>query len=482
MGAGLMQLVLYGNISQYITQNPQINYYKYSHNKHTNFSIEQITLKPEGSSNAGFNSGAVINFKIKRYGDFLSNMFLTFKIPDIYSNNEYRFRWITNIGYNYIKEVRIKIGNNTIESLYGEWLNIWDELTNKDGIKYNKLIGNIDELVNPFNFVPKYTIINNRLFNVTYPISVYSSTNNNPSIKGRKIQVPLNFWFTKNPSLALPLLKMQNIEILLEIETNPKGFDGLYQVWSNILNMYVSPVLYEKLHSKSISIEDFVSPNDKSFDVRNELICSYVYLDSIERSKILLNTQDMDYVISTPKRNHDQFNANETTKTITITNASHHIKELIWIVRRNDVIDNFNNYTNYTATHEYTENMGILDNIEIKWNNTISRTDNDAEFYNHIVPYKYHTNVPRTGLYCYSFSLFPEKQVSAGSYDNSRVTTSLTIKTKENLKNNSNVNYIHNIISSLGKFYNPLVYEIVVYAVDVNVLHITNGTAAFRYT
>ena len=51
-----------------------------------------------------------------------------------------------------------------------------------------------------------------------------SSTNNNPSIKGRKIQVPLNFWFTKNPSLALPLLKMQNIEILLEIETNPKVF------------------------------------------------------------------------------------------------------------------------------------------------------------------------------------------------------------------------------------------------------------------
>jgi hypothetical protein len=282
--------------------------------------------------------------------------------------------------------------------------------------------------------------------------------------------------------LALPLLKMQNIEILLEIETNPKGFDGLYQVWSNILNMYVSPLLYEKVHSKSVNIDNFVSPNDTLFDVRNELICSYVYLDSVERSKLLLNTQDIDYVISTPKRTHDQFSANETTKTISITNASHHIKELIWIVRRIDVIDNFNNYTNYTATHEYSENMGILDNIEIKWNSTISRTDNDAEYYNHIVPYKYHTNVPRTGLYCYSFSLFPEKQVSAGSYDNSRVTTSLTIKTKETLKNNSKVNYINDILSSLGKFYSPLVYEIVIYAMDVNVLHITNGNAGFRYS
>ena len=45
MGAGLMQLVLYGNISQYITQNPQINYYKYSHNKHTNFITVKQTWK-----------------------------------------------------------------------------------------------------------------------------------------------------------------------------------------------------------------------------------------------------------------------------------------------------------------------------------------------------------------------------------------------------------------------------------------------------
>lgn len=482
MGAGLMQLVLNGTMTQYITENPQINYYKYLHNKHTNFAIEQLTLPPEGNANTGFNNGATINFKIKRYADYLSNLFLTFKIPDIYSNNEYRFRWIPNLGFNYIKEARIKIGGTIIETLYGEWLNIWDELTNKDGIKYNKLIGNIDELVNPFNFIPKYTVINNKLLNITYPISVFSATNNNPSIKGRKIQVPLNFWFTKNPSLALPLLKLQNMEVLLEIETNEKGFDGLYQVWCNILNMFVSPILYERLHSKTISISDFVSPSDKQFDVRNELICSYIYLDSIERSKILLSMQPIDYVISTPKRTHYLFSATELAHTIEITNASHHIKELIWIARRNDIINNFNNYTNYTATHEYNENMGILDNIEIKWNSTISRTDNDAEYYNNIVPYKFHTNIPRTGLYCYSFSLFPEKQVSAGFYDNTLIKTSLYIKIKDNLINNDRVKYIHNILSNIGKNYNNLGFEIIVYALDINILHVLNGSAQFRFS
>jgi hypothetical protein len=480
MGAGLMQLVLNGSMSDFITKNPKINYYKYVHNKHTNFSIEQITLTSEGNANGGFINGTKLTFKIKRYADFLSNMFLTFNIPAIYSTNKHKFRWVTNLGYNYIKEARITIGGSTIETLYGEWLNIWDELTNKDGIKYNKLIGNVDELVNPFKFVPKYTIINNKMYNITYPIA----TNNNPSIKQRQIQVPLNFWFTKNPSLALPLLKLQNNEVYLEIDTIDIGFNGLFQVWSNILNMYVSPILYNRVHQDKIDIASFVSTSDRVFDVRNQLICSYVYLDSIERSTLLLNTNKINYVISTAKRTISEFNISELHKTIDITNANHHIKELIWIARRKDSIKNFNNHMNYTATpEEYKENMGILDRIEIIWNREISRSDNDAEYYNNIVPYNYHTNIPRTGLYCYSFSLFPEKQISAGSYDNTSIRTSLSIYVKENIKNDEEVNRVKNIYNSISETsYEDTIIEIVIYAIDVNILSLSNGIAGFKYS
>jgi hypothetical protein len=450
------------------------------HNKHTNFSIEQITLTSEGNANGGFINGTKLTFKIKRYADFLSNMFLTFNIPAIYSTNKHKFRWVTNLGYNYIKEARITIGGSTIETLYGEWLNIWDELTNKDGIKYNKLIGNVDELVNPFKFVPKYTIINNKMYNITYPIA----TNNNPSIKQRQIQVPLNFWFTKNPSLALPLLKLQNNEVYLEIDTIDIGFNGLFQVWSNILNMYVSPILYNRVHQDKIDIASFVSTSDRVFDVRNQLICSYVYLDSIERSTLLLNTNKINYVISTAKRTISEFNISELHKTIDITNANHHIKELIWIARRKDSIKNFNNHMNYTATpEEYKENMGILDRIEIIWNREISRSDNDAEYYNNIVPYNYHTNIPRTGLYCYSFSLFPEKQISAGSYDNTSIRTSLSIYVKENIKNEEEVNRVKNIYNSISETsYEDTIIEIVIYAIDVNILSLSNGIAGFKYS
>jgi hypothetical protein len=294
----------------------------------------------------------------------------------------------------------------------------------------------------------------------------------------------LNFWFTKNPSLALPLLKLQNNEVYLEIDTIDIGFNGLFQVWSNILNMYVSPILYNRVHQDKIDIASFVSTSDRVFDVRNQLICSYVYLDSIERSTLLLNTNKINYVISTAKRTISEFNISELHKTIDITNANHHIKELIWIARRKDSIKNFNNHMNYTATpEEYKENMGILDRIEIIWNREISRSDNDAEYYNNIVPYKYHTNIPRTGLYCYSFSLFPEKQVSAGSYDNTSIRTSLSIYVKENIKNDEEVNRVKNLYNSISETsYEDTIVEIVIYAIDVNIFSLSNGIAGFKYS
>ena len=276
MGGGLMQLVLKGNMSEYITLQPHINYYKYVLKKHTNFSMETIVITSTGDSNVGFRTSTSelrINFKIKRYADLLSSMFLTFKIPDIYSDNIYKFRCVNNLGFNYIKEARLKIGVVNIETLYGEWMNIWNELTSKDNIEYNKLIGNIDEYTAPFNFVPKYRVLNNRLYNVTYPVSSFAKTPQTPSIKKRKIQVPLNFWFTKNPSLALPLLKLENNEVELDIYINDNAFEGLYQVWSNILNTYVSPLMYNTTHLPAvpITIATYVKPSDVNFDVNNEL-------------------------------------------------------------------------------------------------------------------------------------------------------------------------------------------------------------------
>jgi len=474
-----MQLVLNGQMDEYVTTNPCINYYKYVYKKHTNFALESYETPPINNSNGGFYQSVKMTYKIERRADLLTNMYLSFKIPNIYSSNEFRFRWIENLGFNYIDRVELLIDGNTIETLYSDWMNIWNELTNKDGIEYNKLIGNIAEYTSPYSFQSKYTFINHKLYNINYPVSNVSSST--PSIKEREIQIPLNFWFTRNPSLALPLLKLANNEVTLDVYTNKTGIEGLYKIWTDKLNTYVSSSFYNHLHGTNVSIQTFIK--NKNHDVQNKLHMTYVFLDSTERSKMLLETNSMDYIIDTVKLSEVNIDTiSQSTVTCDITNANNHIKEIIWFIRRTDMLTKYNNYTNYTAGPVYSENMGIMNNAVIKWANDTNRADYNAEYYNNIQPYYYHTNIPRTGIYCYSFALFPEKVNTSGSYNNSQIKTSVTFTTND-YTNDTTFNSIQNATKAvLGQNYDyDVLYEAKFYVKEINVLSIINGSAQLKF-
>jgi hypothetical protein len=241
--------------------------------------------------------------------------------------------------------------------------------------------------------------------------------------------------------------------------------------------------MYNTTHlpSTPISIATFVKPSDVNFDVNNELLCTYVYLDSTERSSLLLNTNQINYIINTVKKTQ-AIALNDNHTLIDITNANHHIKEIIWITRRSDSIKNFNNYTNYTGSHEYSEGLGILDRATILWNREITRADYDATYYNHIEPHKYHTNIPRTGLYCYSFALFPEKQISSGSYDNTQITTSLSVNVNTEVKDDSKYTYITKAYTDILNRAYSVNFEITIYVLEINVLTVLNGGAGLKFS
>ena len=171
-----------------------------------------------------------------------------------------------------------------------------------------------------------------------------------------------------------------------------------------------------------------------------------------------------------------------------MTSSYNHIKELIWVLRRTDIETNFNIYDNYTASHVYNENMGILDTAQIKWAKTITRTDEDAYYYNNIQPYQHHTNIPRTGIYCYSFSLFPEKIVAAGSYNNQMIDTSLfiNIKNKGNQDSQKDITlrkeytYLFDLMRLKGVDYKTtnetnVNFDIIIYSKVINVFSIVIG-------
>ena len=209
MPGGLIQLKAYGAQDYNLTGNPQISFFKTVYRRYTNFAMEYYTLFPEVNLALSDTSTTVYNFDIKRNGDLVNNIYFNFTLPDIYSDANKNFRWIKNIGTSIIHKVSIYIGGSLIDENYGEWFNIWNELTLDNGKKqYNEMIGNVPELYNP-------ELDKGNAFS-------YPNKNKNgdtiPSIKGRIIRVPLIFWFNTNSSLALPLIALQYNPVSITVE------------------------------------------------------------------------------------------------------------------------------------------------------------------------------------------------------------------------------------------------------------------------
>jgi hypothetical protein len=480
MGGGLMQLVLTGQQDQYITQNPQISYFKYAYKKHTNFAMESIKLdflvnpelKPTGND-------SFYRCNILRHGDLLSSLYFCFTLPDIYSSDVYKFRWIENIGNIFIKKATITVGGTEIDSLMGEWLSIWNELSLKDSGSYNKLIGNSKELSDPTITTPRIGIRNNRFYYSFYPSS-NKTRGDPPSIKAKTLYVPLNFWFTRNPALALPLIKLQLAEVYVTIHT--RGSEYLYQVFSNIIDTYVSPMYYNMLHNDNINLFTFT----KLITLNPYIDATYIFLSNTERDGILLmsnytdenNAKTMQYVI-------EQVTASTETRILssssTITdidlNVHKHTKEIIWTIRRDDY-EKYNIFNNYTASITYDEYKKILKSVAIIWNQTSFRIEKDADYFSYIQPYQHHTNVPRVGIYCYSFALFPEKVNPSGSYNASSVNTTLRLEVDGSYNNNE----MNEKLAYYNKNTYNFDYVVTTYAITMNVFEVVGGTAGMKFT
>lgn len=478
MGGGLLQLVLSGQQDQYITQNPQISYFKYAYKRHTNFSMESIPLSfatspsliPEGED-------YFYRCDIKRYGDLLSNLYFCFTLPEIYSSDTYKFRWIKDIGNIFIKKATITVGGVVIDSIVGEWLSIWNELTLKDNSSYNRLIGNIPELTSPTIQAPRIGIKNNKFYYTFYPFSA-KNKGENPSIQSKTLYVPLNFWFTRNPALALPLLKLQLADIYITIYT--KGSENLYQVYSTIADMYVSPEYYNILHNDNIDIKTFTN----TYSLNPYIDANYIFLGNIERENILKmtnftdnNKNGMQYTIEQINVSTEKSVSSKSTSKIDIDmNIHRHTKEILWTIKRDDY-KKFNIYNNYTSALTYNESCKIMKSASIIWNKTNTRIEKDADYFSYIQPYQHHTNVPKVGIYCYSFALFPEKVNPTGSFNGSVINTILRLEIDGK--------YNNKVINDRLTYYNKEPYEfnylITTYTITMNIFEMIGGTAGLKF-
>ena len=470
MGAGVLAQLVIGNkqLDTFVTINPQISYFKYAYNRHTNFGLTTVRLD--------FINRPVFTAKDEKYrcniikGNYniLTDLYLKFTLPDIYSNDKYKFRWINNYGTLIIKRFDFIVNGITIDSLTGEWLVISNELTEINKDNYNKLSGNLPNCLNPTFNIPIITINNNKFKN-TYPIG--DKLLNKPSIASREIVIPLKFNFTKNPSLGFLLSKITGADNNIWIELILEDIENLYQVYSSDLDMYISPKYYNEISNDTISINNFVI----SKEINAHIEASYVILDNPELTSIIATPQ-IDILIEKIIISSDySFTPGiDLVNELTLTNANTHIKEIIWTLKRDDYYK-FNENTNYTNSIPENNDSSIMSKARIMFNKSMERVmDKDYVYYNSMQPYKHHTSIPKQGIYCYSFAIFPESYKPSGSLNASGIDTALYVYT-----NNSDNSIINSKLNKIGKSSYNYSYRMNYYLRSMNLLRYINGTVGY---
>ena len=265
MGGGLMQLVAYGAQDIYLTGNPQITFFKVVYRRHTNFSMEAIQQTFSGSLGDGKRQTATIS----RNGDLIYRMYFQAELE----TNASELTYFPNAGSFMIDNVEIEIGGQSIDKHTGDWMEVFSELTER----------NTSAIVSNGSSNGGTLFQNMSGMGGVNAGKEWADAGTDGFKRIDSVYVPLQFWFCRNPGLALPLIALQYHEVKLIVE------------WNSITNS--AP------HSCDLYVD-------------------YIYLDTDERRRFAQVSHE--YLIE-----QLQYHSLSTSK-INELNFNHPVKELVW--------------------------------------------------------------------------------------------------------------------------------------------------------
>jgi len=403
MPIGTLQLIYIGEQNLYITENPQITFFKTLYKRHTNFAIDTV----QEFFNGQINFGQQIKCKISKNGDMLSKMGVYIRLPALNKNkrklkcskmigclctcpncllgsesDEIVYGWANAIGHVLLEWIEMYIGGQLIDRHYGEWLEIWTELTqtSEKRLGYYEMIGKKDPLA--------YTVDS-----FTEEMELY---------------VPMNFWFCRNIGLALPVtcLLYQDVEFIIKI----RDFD---QCW--VCNKSNAP-------KPKASIDACI-------------LADYIYLSIEERHKF--HNESHIYLIEQLQLNDSNHCESNTGRLHIDMNFNHPVKELIWFIQRSDVLGTAdgvwpddcsypkgNDHFNFTTARiPRLAKLGeTFSSARIQLSGVDRTIHLPASYFRLWQNYYYHTRIPTANyLYTYSFGLSPEDYQPSGECNMSMV-------------------------------------------------------------
>ena len=311
MGGGLMQLVAYGAQDVYLTGNPQITFWKVTYRRHTNFAMESI----EQTFNGQADFGRRVQCTVSRNGDLAYRTYLQITLPEINQSDggaslNCLARWLDYPGEQLISMVEVEIGGQRIDRQYGDWMHIWNQLTltSEQESGYHKMIGQTSQLT--YLTDPEFSEVATACGATSVPEAVCAPRNALPETT---LYIPLQFWFCRNPGLALPLIALQYHEVKINIEIRPLD-ECLFAV--------------HEVHPSATAGQKVANAYAKSL-VAASLYVDYVFLDTDERRRMAQNPHE--YLIEQLQFTGDESIGSSSNKVK--LNFNHPCKELVWVVQ-----------------------------------------------------------------------------------------------------------------------------------------------------
>ena len=492
MPGGLLQLVATGAQNELVNGTPSMTHFRSVYRRHTNFALEQIRM-PFTASNLEFNVSQprTISCRVDRYAQLLHDCYLVLTLPDIYSplvqlgtslppsgydqrSNAigYEFQWIKNIGYNLIDHIDLTMNGQVIQRLSGEWLKLYSYMTHNADKRaiVDQMTGNVPELYDPANAYDRQNQYPHSIAPVNVPSQMPMTTTPEPSIRSRRLVIPLHFWFCENPGLALPLVSLQNSEVYINVTL--RALNDLYTVIdvnpSNTATygQRVTPVNRNAGSASSYPLSLFLSPPLPSGGASNTTITTFIpdfyiegtfiYLTEVEMNQ--LARADQTFLIKTVRyvNKEGQFGGN-TDLEIPMFNL---VTRIVFASQRSDrmLLNDWDNYTNWanpkrapwtpitadTDTSLYSSGQqqitsvyprsAIIDGVLLLDGKERIATK-PFPFFSLQQMYRYVTGQPPAslpGIYQYSFALDHDQYQPSGSMNGSmfnKVTLRLTLQT-----------------------------------------------------
>ena len=517
MGGGLMQLVSYGAQDIYISGNPQITFWKILYKRHTNFAVESIEVTFNGQADFNKRVTAVIN----RNADLMYKTYVQVVLPQIdvstatqLGSSAAGFRWLNYIGHRLIKQVELEIGGQRIDRQYGDWMQIWTQLATDAGTVavLDSMIGNTHDLV---------LMKRSGGLALDTTCSANETTISCVSRAGtpaKTLYIPLQFWFCRNPGVAIPLIALQYHEVRINVD---------FETWQNC--QYAESTVGQPIAANAQSL------------AAASLYVDYVYLDTEERRRFA--QQSHEYLIEQVQYTGAESITSSSNKIQ--LNFNHPVKELQWVVQRDSFVDcsqatwlasiggaqpfNYSDDfstdgiivsllsqtsgadTGGTAASLATMNLGqgaeinssavgadtydrsgvqefetgvnyLLAKVilgsgvrcegknpvevaKLQLNGQDRFTEREGSYFDKVQPYQHHSRSPSTGINVYSFALRPEEHQPSGSCNFSRIdkaTLQLTV--------------------SLNTVTGTRTAQVRVYALNYNVLRVMSGMGGLAYS